>query len=67
MSFTKTEVKQIAITAPLTGFVTQTGTPIPADSILIGIEKNAGTIGQLQAQIGALTIGINLFNYYNFK
>lgn len=49
---TKTEVKKIAITAPLTGYVAGVGTVTPADSILSAIQK-------LNANIVLNTLTIN--------
>lgn len=67
MAYTDQQIKEKAIAAPLTGFVATTGTPLPTDSVLVGIEKNAGNLGQVQVQIGTQQVSDNLFKYYNFK
>ena len=67
MSFTKQEVKQIAITAPLTAYTPLTGTITSSDTVLQGIEKNAGNLAVTNITIGAIQVGNNLFNYYNFR
>lgn len=63
---TKQEVKEIAITAPLTGFVSLTGTITPADTILDGIEKLNGNLAAVQATVTPISTATLLFNYYNF-
>lgn len=60
---TKQEVKEIAITAPLTGYVSITGTITPTDTILDAIEKLNGNLASLQVSANPATY---LFNYYNF-
>lgn len=63
MAITKTEVKQIAITAPLTGFVSGAGTVVATDTILEAIEKLDANVTVVS--VGA--VGDKLFLYYNFK
>ena len=60
---TKQEVKEIAITAPITGYVSVVGTLVETDTILDAIEKLNGNITNLQTQTNPAT---NLFNFYNF-
>lgn len=67
MAFTKQEIKEIAITALLTGYVSTPGTITAADSILVAIEKDTANLALTNIQVGALQVGNNLFNYYNFK
>ena len=67
MALTKQETKEVAITAPLTGFVAGAGTIVATDTILLAMQKLQGNDAVATTQIGALQVGNNLFNYYNFK
>lgn len=67
MAYTKSEIRQIALAAPIVGFISAAGVITPLDSIIIAVEKLDGNIGQLQQQVGAIQAGNNLFLYYNFK
>lgn len=63
---TKQEVKEIAITAPITGYVSVAGTVVDTDTILDAIEKLNGNTVALQASINPISTATLLFNYYNF-
>lgn len=63
---TKQEVKEIAITAPITGFVSGAGTVVDTDTILQAIDKLDGNTTAVQASIAPVSKATNLFNYYNF-
>ena len=67
MSFTKQEVRVIAITAPLTGYTAGAGTITAADTILQAIQKTTGNLAVTNTTIGSIQTGNNLFNYYNFR
>lgn len=56
---TKQEVKEIAITAPITGFTPAAGIIVDTDTILQALQK-------LQANAQPTNTAINLLNYYNF-
>ncbi len=64
---TKQEVKKIAITAPLTGYVKSSGTIISTDTILQAFQKIDGNMDNLYTIIGTVQAGNNLFLYYNFR
>jgi hypothetical protein len=63
---TKQEVKEIAITAPITGYVSVAGTVVDTDTILEAIEKLNGNIVALQSTVTPISTATLLFNYYNF-
>jgi tetrahydromethanopterin S-methyltransferase subunit B len=63
---TKQEVKEIAITAPITGYVSAAGTVVDTDTILEAIEKLNGNITNVANSLIPATTGNNLFNFYNF-
>jgi len=63
---TKQEVKEIAITAPITGYVSLAGTVVDTDTILEAIEKLNGNITNVANSLIPATTGNNLFNFYNF-
>lgn len=67
MSFTKQEVKVIAIEAPLTGFTAGAGTIVSTDTVIQAIQKDAGNLAITNTTIGTIQTGNNLFNYYNFR
>lgn len=60
---TKQEVKEIAITAPITGFTSAAGTVTATDTILQAVNKLDGNTQALQVSANPATF---LFNYYNF-
>lgn len=63
---TKQEVKEIAITAPITGFVSTSGTVVDTDTILDAIEKLDGNVTNVQINLTPISTGNKIFNYYNF-
>jgi hypothetical protein len=63
---TKQEVKEIAITAPITGYVSVAGTVVDTDTILQAINKLNGNTADIQASINPISTATLLFNYYNF-
>lgn len=63
---TKQEVKEIAITAPITGFVSAAGTVAATDTILQAINKLNGNTAAIQATIAPISTATLLFNFYNF-
>jgi len=66
---TKNEVKKIAITAPVTGYVAGVGlgTVVPTDTIKQAIEKVDGNAALAVSVASSAQVGNNLFNYYNFR
>lgn len=68
MAYTKRQIEVIAVAAPVTSFAVGSPVTIVAgDPVQVSLEKAQAQINQLQVQVGAIQVGNNLFNYYNFK
>jgi hypothetical protein len=54
------------INKTLIGFTSGSGTVTSSDTLISAVQKLNGNISYLSTQVGAIQVGNNLFNYFNF-